>query len=220
MYQGVATAVFIETGESLENSVQALLNQGLVSYQGVLFPRQFKVTIIDKDGAPGARKPTANLVFEIGEERLKCINVSVVASFDNKSIGSAFLQSLDIDRIGRDSLAALAWQVKPNSDEELEPAELSRGRRASKELANGVLRLSSRELMFIGFHYSNPLNAKSPTKAVQVGMGYGSRHTALRRIEDARSQGWVLPRNATRADIDAHFAEIRRRMEESNGSAS
>ena len=204
----------------MEKSVQAMLNQGLVSYQGVLFPRQFKVTLIDSDGAPGARKPTANLVFEIGEERLKCINVSVVSSSDNKSIGSPFLQTLDIDRIGKDSLVTLAWQVKPNSDEELEPAELSRGRRASKELADGVTRLSSRELMFIGFHYSNPLNAKSPTKAVQVGMGYGSRHTALRRIEDARVQGWVLPRSASRADVDAHFNEIRRRMEESNGSAS
>lgn len=204
----------------MEKSVQAMLNQGLVSYQGVLFPRQFKVTLIDSDGAPGARKPTANLVFEIGEERLKCVNLSVVSSSDNKSIGSPFLQTLDIDRIGKDSLATLAWQVKPNSDEELEPAELSRGRRASKELADRVTRLSSRELMFIGFHYSNPLNAKSPTKAVQVGMGYGSRHTALRRIEDARAQGWVLPRSASRAAVEAHFDEIRRRMEESNGSAS
>lgn len=204
----------------MEKSVQAMLNQGLVNYQGVLFPRQFKVTLIDNKGTPRARKPTANLVFEIGEERLKCVNVTVVSSSDNKSIGSPFLETLDIDRIGQDSLATLAWQVKPNSDEELEPAELSRGRRASKELADGVVRLSSRELMFIGFHYSNPLNAKSPTKAVQAGMGYGSRHTALRRIEEARSQGWVLPRSATRTDIDTHFAEIRRRMEESNGSAS
>jgi hypothetical protein len=220
VYQDVASRSIFETGEIVEKSVQAMLNQGLVSYQGVLFPRQFKVTLIDSDGAPGARKPTANLVFEIGEERLKCINVSVVSSSDNKSIGSPFLQTLDIDRIGKDSLVTLAWQVKPNSDEELEPAELSRGRRASKELADGVARLSSRELMFIGFHYSNPLNAKSPTKAVQIGMGYGSRHTALRRIEDARAKGWVLPRSASRGDVDAHFNEIRRRMEESNGSAS
>lgn len=204
----------------MEKSVQAMLNQGLVSYQGVLFPRQFNVTLIDSKGTPGARKPTVNLVFEIGEERLKCVNVSVVSSSDNKSIGSPFLQSLEIDRLGEESLSKLALQLKPNSDEELEPAELSRGRRASKELADGVLRLSSRELMFIGFHYSNPLNAKSPTKAVQAGMRYGSRHTALRRIEAARAQGWVLPREASREQIDAHFEDIRKHLEGGRGATS
>jgi hypothetical protein len=160
------------------------------------------------------------LVYEITEERLKCISMSVNSTADNKTISAAFLQSLDPEKLGIDALAELALQVKPNTDDELERAELSKGRRASKELADGVTRIGLRELMFIGLHYSNPINEKSPTKAVQTNMGYGSRHTALRRIEEARAKQWILPRGASRDEIDAHFEEIRKRLDLGNGAAS
>ncbi|MEY4409246.1 MAG: hypothetical protein RLZZ138_497 [Actinomycetota bacterium] len=204
----------------MEKSVQGMLNHGFVIYNGLHFPRQVKVSLVDASKTVGARKPSINLVYEITEGRLKCISVSLTATADNKSISTAFLHSLDVDKLGREALADLALQVKANTDDELEPAELSKGRRASKELADGVARIGLRELMFIGLHYSNPLNAKSPTQAVQRNMGYGSRHTALRRIEEARSKNWVLPRGATREEIDAHFEEIRKRLEHGNGAAS
>lgn len=200
----------------MEKSITGIINSGLVRYRGILFPRQVKVTLIDEAGTPGARKPSTTLLYEIGEGRLKCISVTIAASADNKTISTAFLATLDVDEIGEEALASLALEVRSGTEDELQPAELSRGRKASKELADGVLRLSVRELMFIGFHYSNPLNAKSPTKAVQMSMGYGSRHTALRRIEEARKLGWVLDRNASPAEIEAHFNSIRERISDSN----
>jgi hypothetical protein len=204
----------------MEKSVQGMLNQGFVRYKGIHFPRQVRVTLIDNGKTEGAKKPSVNLLYEITEERLKCISISVNSNADNKSISSAFLQSLDVESLGREALTTLALEVKPNTDDQLEPAELSKGRRASKDLADGVNRLSLRELMFIGFHYSNPINAKSPTKAVETNMGYGSRHTALRRIALARTKNWILPRGATREEIDSHFDEIRKRLEDGSGAAS
>lgn len=204
----------------MEKSVQGMLNQGFVRYQGVHFPKQVRVTLIDNGKTEGARKPSVSLLYEITEERLKCISISVNANADNRSISSAFLQALDVEKMGREALAALALEVKPNTDDQLEPAELSKGRKASKDLADGVNRLSLRELMFIGFHYSNPINAKSPTKAVETNMGYGSRHTALRRIALAREKNWILPRSASREETDAHFEVIRKRLEDRSGTTS
>ena len=202
----------------MQRSVKGELNQGFVRYKGLHFPKQVRVTLADTSRTEGARKPSVSLVYQIIEARLKCVSVSINATPDNKSISSAFLQSIDVEKEGRNALAELALQVRPSTDDELEPAELSKGRRASKELADGVVRIGLRELMFIGLHYSNPINAKSPTKAVQINMGYGSRHTALRRIEEARSQNWVLPRGATRDQIDAHFEEIRMQLEAGRGA--
>lgn len=204
----------------MQRSVQGELNQGFVRYKGLHFPKQVRVTLVDTSKTEGARKPSVSLVYEITEERLKCISVSVNSTADNKTISSTFLQSLDLEKFGLEALADLALQVKPNTDDELERAELSKGRRASKELADGVTRIGLRELMFIGLHYSNPINEKSPTKAVQMNMGYGSRHTALRRIEEARAKQWILPRGASRDQIDAHFEVIRKRLDLGNGAAS
>lgn len=204
----------------MQISVQGELNQGFVRYKGLHFPRQVRVTLVDTSKTEGARKPSVNLVYEITEERLKCISISVNATADNKTISAAFLQSLDVEKLGLEALSNLALQVKPNTDDQLEQAELSKGRRASKELADGVDRIGLRELMFIGLHYSNPINAKSPTKAVQTNMGYGSRHTALRRIEEARAKQWILPRGASRGEIDAHFEVIRKQLEDGRGATS
>jgi hypothetical protein len=204
----------------MEKSIQGILTHGLVAYKGLLFPKQVKVSLFDSQGVPGNRAAPVTLLFEITEERLKCISLTAHASADNRSISSSLLRDINVEKIGEDALASLALELKVQSDEEVTPAPLSKGRRASKELVDGLQRLTLRELMFIGFHYSNPLNAASPTKAVWHSLGYGSRHTALRRIEEARSKGWVLGRDATREQIDAHFEIIRKRLEDSNGAAS
>ena len=75
-------------------------------------------------------------------------------------------------------------------------------------------RLSKRELMHIGYNYHNPANSKAPTQAVQKAMGYGSRHTAIRRVKEARAKEWVLPEDASEEQSKMHFLEIQRQLGE------
>lgn len=191
------------------------VNHGFVTYQGVLMPRRFRVTLSDDRDGDADSHPDVTVSFEIREERIKCISVLVEAGEGQSSIKSTLLQELNIDQLGIEGATSLALEQKTPGDEEVVPAKLKVGRAAAKQLADGVDRLSSRELMHIGYHYSNPANAKAPTKAVQLRMGYGSRHTAIRRVQEARDKGWVLSKEASPEQVQKHFLEIKRRMGES-----
>lgn len=188
------------------------LNNGLVVYKDVLLPYRIRVVLTDTKSTPGRRSPSCVLMFELREERAKCVSVTVTSGDDNSSISSAHLGKLDIDKLWLEAAETLALQYKAPYSDEVEAASPKRGRTAAKLLADNAGKLSKRELMLIGFHYSNPANRKSPTKAVQLAMGYGSRHTALRRIEEARKRKWVLPRESTDAAIKRHFEKIQKEM--------
>lgn len=177
-------------------------------------PRRFRVTLSDERDADADLLPDVTVSFEIREERIKCVSVLVESGEKQLSIKTSLLQELNIDQLGIEGAASLALEQKTPGGEEVVPAKLKVGKAAAKELADGVDRLSRNELMHIGYHYSNPANFKAPTKAVQIRMGYGSRHTAIRRVQEARKQGWVLPQEASQEQIQKHFLEIRRKMEE------
>ena len=202
--------------EKMVRRAVADVNQGFVRYQGVLMPRRFRVTLTDETSSAADLLPAVNVAFEIREERIKCISISIESGEGQRSIKSTFLHELNIDKLGIEGASTLAFELKTPDGEEVVPAQLQVGRAAARKLADGVNRLSVRELMHIGYHYSNPSNSKAPTQAVQVAMGYGSRHTAIRRIKEARDKGWVLPVESSANEILAHFQEIRRRMDEKN----
>jgi hypothetical protein len=180
----------------------------LVFYKEVLLPDRIRVVLTDTKSTPGRRSPSCVLVFELREERAKCVSLTVTSGSDNSSISSAHLRKLDIDGLWLEAAEKLADQYKAPNTDEIEPASLKRGRAAAKTLADNNSQLSRRELMLIGFYHSNPLNRKSPTKAVQLAMGYGSRHTAIRRIKEARKRGWVLPQGSTEAALKRHFNKV------------
>lgn len=184
----------------------------LVLYKDILLPDRIRVVLTDTKSTPGRRAPSCVLIFELREERAKCVSLSVTSGDDNSSISTAYMRKLDIDKLWLEAAETLALQYKAPDTEEVETANPKRGRIAAKMLADNVSQLSKRELMLIGFHYSNPLNRKSPTKAVQLAMGYGSRHTALRRIEEARKRGWVLPQGSTDAAIKRHFNKVQKEV--------
>lgn len=177
-------------------------------------PRRFRVTLADEAEGKADRTPTVTVAFEIREERIKCHSVQIDSGDGQLSIKSSLLQELNIDQLGIEAAASLALEYKTPGAEEVVPAQLRTGRAAAKELADGVDRLSKRELMHIGYNYHNPANAKAPTQAVQKAMGYGSRHTAIRRVKEARSKGWVLPESASHEQAKAHFLEIQRQLGE------
>lgn len=177
-------------------------------------PRRFRVTLSDETEGKADRVPTVTIAFEIREERIKCHSVQVESGEGQLSIKSSLLQELNIDQLGIDAAASLALEHKTPGGEEVVPAQLKTGRAAAKELADGVDRLSRRELMHIGYNYHNPANAKAPTQAVQKALGYGSRHTAIRRVKEARAKGWVLPDNASAERSKEHFLEIQRQLGE------
>jgi len=188
------------------------LNSGLVSYEGLLVPRKIKVVFSDPEGVPGNRKPSITVQFEVGEDRLKCVSIALTASKDTQDIRSTLLQEIKVDALGIEAFEAVALERRAEGGDEVRPARLEVGRAAAKKLADNVSQLSRQELLHIGFHYSNPANSKSPTQAVWKTLGYGSRHTAIRRIQAARDKGWVLPRDATPKEIVLHFEELQSQM--------
>jgi hypothetical protein len=188
------------------------LNSGLVSYEGLLVPRKIKVVFSDPEGVPGNRKPSITVQFEVGEDRLKCVSIALTASKDTQDIRSTLLQEIKVDALGIEAFEAVALERRAEGGDEVRPARLEVGRAAAKKLADNVSQLSRQELLHIGFHYSNPANSKSPTQAVWKALGYGSRHTAIRRIQAARDKGWVLPRDATPKEIVLHFEELQSQM--------
>ncbi len=187
----------------------------LVIYDGVLLPNRIRVVLSDTKATPGRRTPSVVLTFEIREERAKCISVVVTSGDDNLSISSAQLARIKIDELWLEAAQTLALQYRAADVNEVVPAERKRGRAAAKKLSDNTRQLSKTELMLIGFYYSNPMNQKSPTKAVQLGMGYGSRHTAIRRIKEARETGWVLPQGASDKEIKKHFEKVQKKVNES-----
>ena len=188
------------------------LNSGLVSYEGVLVPRKMKVVFSDPEGVAGNRKPSITLQFEVGEDRLKCVSVALSASKDTQDIRSTLLKEINIDALAMEAFETVALERKAEGSEEVQPARLAVGRAAAKKLADNVSQLSRQELLHIGFYYSNPASSKSPTQAVLKGLGYGSRHTAIRRIQAARDKGWVLPRDAKPEEILLHFEVLKSEM--------
>ena len=200
--------------ERMTKAIIGDLNSGLVSYEGVLVPRKMKVTFSDPEGVPGNRKPSITLQFEVGEDRLKCVSIALTASKDTQDIRSTLLREINVDALAIEAFETVALERKAEGSDEVRPARLEVGRAAAKKLADNVSQLSRQELLHIGFHYSNPANSQSPTQAVRKALGYGSRHTALRRIQAARDKGWVLPRDATPKEILLHFEEVKRRMEQ------
>jgi hypothetical protein len=188
------------------------LNSGLVRYEGLLVPRKIKVVFSDPEGVPGNRKPSITVQFEVGEDRLKCVSIALTASKDTQDIRSTLLQEIKVDALGIEAFEAVALERRAEGGDEVRPARLEVGRAAAKKLADNVSQLSRQELLHIGFHYSNPANSKSPTQAVWKALGYGSRHTAIRRIQAARDKGWVLPRDATPKEIVLHFEELQSQM--------
>jgi len=188
------------------------VNSGLVSYEGLLVPRKIKVVFSDPEGVPGNRKPSITVQFEVGEDRLKCVSIALTASKDTQDIRSTLLQEIKVDALGIEAFEAVALERRAEGGDEVRPARLEVGRAAAKKLADNVSQLSRQELLHIGFHYSNPANSKSPTQAVWKTLGYGSRHTAIRRIQAARDKGWVLPRDATPKEIVLHFEELQSQM--------
>jgi len=188
------------------------LNSGLVSYEGVLIPRKIKVAFSDPEGVPGNRKPSITVQFEVGEDRLKCVSIALTASKDTQDIRSTLLREINVDALGIEAFEAVALERRAEGGDEVRPARLEVGRAAAKKLADNVSQLSRQELLHIGFHYSNPANSKSPTQAVWKTLRYGSRHTAIRRIQAARDKGWVLPRDATPKEIVLHFEELQSQM--------
>ena len=177
-------------------------------------PRRFRVTLSDETEGKSDRAPTVTVAFEIREERIKCHSVQIDSGDGQLSIKSSLLHELNIDQLGIDAAASLSLEYKTPGAEEVVPAQLRTGRAAAKELADGVDRLSRRELMHIGYNYHNPANSKAPTQAVQKAMGYGSRHTAIRRVKEARAKGWVLPEHASEEQLKTHFLEIQRQLGE------
>lgn len=190
------------------------LNSGLVSYEGVLVPRKMKVTFSDPEGVPGNRKPSITLQFEVGEDRLKCVSIALTASKDTQDIRSTLLREINVDALAIEAFETVALERKAEGSDEVRPARLEVGRAAAKKLADNVTQLTVEELMHIGYHYSNPANSNFPTQAVWKALGYGSRHTAIRRIQVARDKQWVLSRDATPKEILLHFEEVKRRMEQ------
>jgi hypothetical protein len=188
------------------------LNYGLVVYKDILLPYRIRVVLTDTKSTTGRRSPSCVLIFEVREERAKCVSLTATSGDDNSSISAAYLRTLDVDKLWLEAAETLALQYRAVDSDEVETATPKRGRIAAKMLADNVSQLSKRELMLIGFHYCNPLNRKSPTKAVQLAMGYGSRHTALRRIAEARRKGWVLPQGSTEAAIKTHFNKIQKEV--------
>ena len=188
------------------------LNSGLVSYEGVLVPRKMKVTFSDPEGVPGNRKPSITLQFEVGEDRLKCVSIALTASKDTQDIRSTLLREINVDALAIEAFETVALERKAEGSDEVRPARLEVGRAAAKKLADNVTQLTVEELMHIGYHYSNPANSNFPTQAVWKALGYGSRHTALRRIQAARDKGWVLPRDAKPEEILLHFDVIKSEM--------
>ncbi len=185
----------------------------LVKYEGVLFPDRIRVVLTDTESPPGSRSPSTVLIFELKEERAKCTSVSFIAGDDHNSITSGHLRDINVEDLWLEASKSLALQYKAEGSDEVEVANPKRGHAAAKKLADNVSQLSLKELMMIGFYYSNPRNRKTPTKAVQLGMGYGSRHTALRRIEEARKRGWVLPKAASETEVTRHFKKIQKKMQ-------
>ena len=198
--------------ERMTKAIIGDLNSGLVSYEGLLVPRKIKVVFSDPEGVPGNRKPSITVQFEVGEDRLKCVSIALTASKDTQDIRSTLLQEIKVDALGIEAFEAVALERRAEGGDEVRPARLEVGRAAAKKLADNVSQLSRQELLHIGFHYSNPANSKSPTQAVWKALGYGSRHTAIRRIQAARDKGWVLPRDATPKEIVLHFEELQSQM--------
>lgn len=187
----------------------------LVIYEGILLPNRIKVVLTDTTSTEGRRRPSVVVVFEIKEERAKCVSVTVTSGDDKASISTAELAKINIDKLWLEAAQSLALQYKAQGQDEVEIATPKRGRAAAKKLADNVSQLSERELMLIGYHYSNPANQKSPTRAVQLSMGYGSRATAVRRVEEARRKGWVLPLGSSPKKIEKHFEAVKGRVNRS-----
>ena len=198
--------------ERMTKAIIGDLNSGLVSYEGVLVPRKMKVTFSDTEGVPGNRKPSITLQFEVGEDRLKCVSIVLTASKDTQDIRSTLLREINVDALAIEAFETVALERKAEGSDEVRPARLEVGRAAAKKLADNVSQLSRQELLHIGFHYSNPANSQSPTQAVRKALGYGSHHTALRRIQAARDKGWVLPRDAKPEEILLHFDALKSEM--------
>ena len=200
--------------ERMTKAIIGDLNSGLVSYEGVLVPRKMKVTFSDPEGVPGNRKPSITLQFEVGEDRLKCVSIALTASKDTQDIRSTLLREINVDALAIEAFETVALERKAEGSDEVRPARLEVGRAAAKKLADNVTQLTVEELMHIGYHYSNPANSNFPTQAVWKALGYGSRHTAIRRIQAARDKQWVLSRDATPKEISLHFEEVKKRMEQ------
>lgn len=186
---------------------------GLVQFNGVLIPKRFKAILTDTTSTPGDSLPSIAITFEISQARLKCVAVNVSSGESDRPIKSTLLREINIDKLGIEAATSLALERKVPGDDALIPAAKVTGRGAAKKLADGVSQLSQVELMHIGYHYSNPANAKSPTQAVMKALNYGSRHTAIRRVKEARSLGWVLPEGSSAEQVAKHFENLRKRMD-------
>jgi hypothetical protein len=190
------------------------LNKGFAKIDGLLIPGRIRVVLTDPDGPTGDQLPTIRINFEVKEARAKCTELTIIANDDCRSVKSTLLREIDLEALALEAIGTLALQHKTPDSDEVIPAPLPIGRAAARKLAAGVKRLSVVEMMHIGLHYSNPANAKAPTQAVYKGLGYGSRHTAIRRINEAREQGWVLPKGAGAEETARHYEELKRRYED------
>lgn len=200
----------------MQKSIEGDLNYGLVLFEGIALPRRIIVRLTDIEGLPSKRSPTVTLTFEILEGRVMCTSLIALAADEHRDISAAFLGSLNLDALKIEALESLAAERKTNDSDTYKPASRQRGRAVARKLADGANQIRRKELLLIGFHYSNPVNRRQPTKAVMLNMGYGSRATAIRRVNDARAKGWVLPVEANDSQIDAHFEEIKRIMSNEN----
>lgn len=196
----------------MHKTIEGDLNYGIVLFEGVALPRRIVVRLTDIERAPGSKHPTVTLTFEVLEGRVNCTSLSVIGNEDHQDISSAFLSEINIDALKIEALSSLASERKAADSDIYIPASRERGRSVAKKLADASRDIRKRELLLIGFHYSNPANRRHPTKAVMLNMGYGSRATAIRRVHEARNKGWILPESASDSQIDAHFELIRKMM--------
>jgi hypothetical protein len=140
------------------------------------------------DGANGS--PSIRVEFEIRDGQSTCALVHIEAAAAGRGIRSGDLALPSLDRLGLDVFTELAMsEAERPSDWFIHPRDHKRRTHVRGEIRSAA---TVAELEEVARVYRANVHGQ-PRRAVREQMGYDSDRTASRRIEAARTQGY-LPR--------------------------
>lgn len=152
---------------------------GLIALGDAVVPREAVMTFEGVDGAPDA-----TMRFEVRNGRPECVEVIVRAKPEGRGIRSADVALFNIDTIAVDvfydlgTIGVTDERAAVNTRRALQEARASRRGTVTRE-----------ELERVAKTYRE--NPESPTRAVELVLGY-SKRTAARRVKQAEEAG-LLP---------------------------
>jgi hypothetical protein len=145
-------------------------------------------------------EPDIKATFEIHDGRPECMEFTITAKRDGRGLRTADLRVFDLTEMAVGAFLMFATVPRPSQDEPdavllFPPRDEAEVRRAERDIyeARAARRgaVTRAELEEVARIYRKHIKA-SPTKAVEMVLGYPPR-TAARRVEQARAAG-LLPK--------------------------